>query len=1016
MSVLDQQAARRANNPVGGSLSTFGRKVEKTSDKPSYPIRDVPITGYTGPDDDLYDVPFSAEMVNEQAQDAQDRNAAVQEVPTLGGVEQALRLARVLKEKGREGVGEGKFNTGLKMLRDFEKLHPGLMAATVEESKAPPQGDDRVDNSPLPTGISRIDNAGKEVDFGGSGSVPGFKVTVPSIDDLPFDDPLRLRKQRADDGVDMISGVSFGPRMDIARSPEIERLRSEAINNTMGSMFAEIPDDMPKFRYDTALGEFQVLRPSSKGKFRWTSMDGTGLELGDIADMMNPAEILSLGLSIVGTGKVTKAVEFGTTSFARSKVAAGGFAGGLVGRMAGDAISIIDYGVSNGSWPTAEELKARGWKNAQIEGFATVVGELGGVIVRKISNTVQDAAAVASGKQGVKRTDLSRTDRTSIDEVNKNIDEARADLVAIQNATGRPDFTITRGQAWRSIDVLSDEAHARANAPAGIKQLFRRADAANKQITDEYITRSFGPAKEAIEDRYGTIVAANDVMDTAGTISVLKQENGQLNFVPKLIDKESLGGLKITPKNDGWHIDGVLLPPALQDTGIGKAMYIAAAEEAARHGKVLVSDNALSGDAMRMWESLAKSGDIGPVTRTKSEIIERVADGEGRVWYDTADGLPMFKVAEPEAYTPLLLRQEIDPITGKVTRKGEFDRFLNRPGRKEMAAVVDEITANPYLKQDLQNDVLTHYTETVGKGNRFNDEAYQSWKDNVLPNLDNFFTQREMLAIRSGPEGLRAVVDANKKKTTVYKNTLSKVLGVDTDNPLFKDPSNKIMWQQLKSLAPEKRVRAMRILDAGGQGEPIRQLFREDLTNDLIMKASNANYKGYNKWLTANRGLIKDILGAPQARGNKGEFVRAEAAEYMTHLKRVGSILERRSEQNMVKGTATDANPTSLALFRVVFGPLSRAQRFLSGARRGAVRWDASKAADIISDPAALKSLVEINPLQLESRAAARVVDQLGLAPHFGLDGFDPENPQSRKEFADRILVLLQSELTENVE
>ena len=87
--------------------------------------------------------------------------------------------------------------------------------------------------------------------------------------------------------------------------------------------------------------------------------------------------------------------------------------------------------------------------------------------------------------------------------------------------------------------------------------------------------------------------------------------------------------------------------------------------------------------------------------------------------------------------------------------------------------------------------------------------------------------------------------------------------------------------------------------------------------------------------------------------------------EYLGDLNRIGRVLRQRSEANMVRGTATEANPTSLALFRVVFGPLSRVQRFLSGARRGTVRWDAAKASDIITDPAMLRELVEIQALPL---------------------------------------------------
>ena len=45
------------------------------------------------------------------------------------------------------------------------------------------------------------------------------------------------------------------------------------------------------------------------GKYRWTSLEGSGLELGDIADVMNPAEVVSLawGAAAAGKGKILTA-------------------------------------------------------------------------------------------------------------------------------------------------------------------------------------------------------------------------------------------------------------------------------------------------------------------------------------------------------------------------------------------------------------------------------------------------------------------------------------------------------------------------------------------------------------------------------------------------------------------------------------------------------------------------------------------------------------------------------------
>ena len=210
--------------------------------------------------------------------------------------EQARRLHAIVVERGREGLGDERYAQSIAMLREF----------AANRSDSGPRPDPRIDRTPLPTGIERIDRAGERVHrVSPSGNLPTFFEDIPSLDDLEADNPLRIRKQRADEGVDMTSGsgLSVGDRASIALSPNIARLRSNRIAEVLGDAFDEIPDDLPKFRYDVGLDEFQILRPSEPGKFRWTSLDGTGLELGDLGDLLNLGEIGSLAGGVVGAGK-----------------------------------------------------------------------------------------------------------------------------------------------------------------------------------------------------------------------------------------------------------------------------------------------------------------------------------------------------------------------------------------------------------------------------------------------------------------------------------------------------------------------------------------------------------------------------------------------------------------------------------------------------------------------------------------------------------------------------------------
>ena len=120
----------------------------------------------------------------------------------------------------------------------------------------------------------------------------------------------------------------------------------------------------------------------------------------------------------------------------------------------------------------------------------------------------------------------------------------------------------------------------------------------------------------------------------------------------------------------------------------------------------------------------------------------------------------------------------------------------------------------------------------------------------------------------------------------------------------------------------------------------------------------------------------------------------------------------------MVLGQGADANPTTLALTRVIFGPLSRVQRFFSAGRRGQLRARGADIRDLMTDPDALRQLIAIRAFPINSRRVARVVQDLGLLENFGIDGetFDAQDSAQREQLADVIKQLFYDDLNETVE
>jgi hypothetical protein len=210
------------------------------------------------------------------------------------------------------------------------------------------------------------------------------------------------------------------------------------------------------------------------------------------------------------------------------------------------------------------------------------------------------------------------------------------------------------------------------------------------------------------------------------------------------------------------------------------------------------------------------------------------------------------------------------------------------------------------------------------------------------------------------------------------------------------------MWNQLKKLSGKDRRRTMRILDSMDAGRGIRELFKEELKATLRVKSKGAASESYDKWFKQNTDLILDVIGD---------------TEYLNAMRSVGNILKRRSDRGMIRGSAAEVNPSGVALTRVIFGPLSRVQRFISAARRTGARSGAAEAADIITDPNLLKELISLRTFDVSSRRVAQFVLKTGLLEPLGIDPdqFNAEDADDRERLAQQVNALLAEDVS-NVE
>jgi hypothetical protein len=865
----------------------------------------------------------------------------------------------------------------------------------AEQARRQNKGEDpRIDTTPQPTGIKRIDQAGQTVPFqSGSGNLPAVPIEIPSLDDLPFDHPDRIRKQRADDGVDMISGLGFEQRRAAAGAPNIPRLAKGQLTASLRELLSATPDDLPKMRWDTALNEHQVLLPTEEGKFRWTSLDGTGVELGDLADMFDLAEAGSLIGGIVGTTLGPGKVRFLNVSKARPGV--GGLSGALLGRTIGDAVELVSHFNKTGEAPTYEELLQLTKDGAMTEVLASVLTEAGAAVVRTGSSVAQEAAARSRGLQAID------VEEEGLAQLNKNIRDTQ-DVMRKLNKGGMT-YSVTPGQSTRSITLLTDEAHKLKGANADTKTAFSEAAARNDKALEEYIRRELGGDLNMLGDNM--IIAAKDSLSDVERVTVAQTSNGDVHFLPKLVGAEAevgVNGLVVRPDSKVWQVKTGQIPEDLRGLGFGTTMYKAAAEEAQARGAVLGSSDQMNANSIGLWKKFEKDGTLGEL-EWHPDAFDPVR-GSGRL--ETPDGLPVVRMKEPEPITPQLLDSFM--VTGrgdqgKFVANKIFREFMKKPGRL-MNEVQEEITGNPYLTQQWKEAIFADYEKAVGKGTGknkvFDEKAWNQWKDETSAVVDRIFTGEELIKIKTSPNGLREVVEGSRARVTAQRKALSKELRIDVNDKAFVDPSQRKLMAQMKSRPPASRTRAMRIMDASGAGEAFRARFREEIKEDLINRTKGKNWKGFEKWMNTdgNGEMIRDVLGQ----------------EYVNNLKTIRNVLRLKSDASMIRGAAAETNPTGLALFRVAFGPLSRTQRFLTGARRGLVRAKAATAADVMSNPAQLREFTRLRIQPLASRQVARFALDTGLAEDLGFGNMDVESEADRQALADQVMITLQGELDDN--
>lgn len=879
-----------------------------------------------------------------------------------------------------------------------------------------------------------------DIDVGMGGDFVVQTSTAPPLQTDPYQDPMgggnivpqgtpepypdsdaAFRRLRQEEGVSFDKGLPFFQRLRMAQESRIPRRKTQVLQE----MLADLPEGvniqwdplLEQWYFPMRITESDVRlgreREEDIGRYRYVALDEDHFSFADFADMFQADEILGMGAAMAGAGKFQKMVSIPSTGFKAKAMKfgaeAGGQAGlGALGRVGGDlyrtGFSIL---ASGGEFiPTSEELGQIIGEDVSIEVAAGILGEFLGRGLGWSAEKVQEAVAVMSGKWGV---------RASAEEVadwNASMKKSREDLRTIRDIHGEKDYYMTEGEAYMSIPVLEKENSLRKNMRDETKRRFEimenRSRAAGARAARDVLEIGqpdmgynglVNRASESFADN-NVVVATVATERDPYSFDTFGQERVTFSFKnsPEVAKGEDPMGVVVLPggrdgaRQDTWQVISTRLPDELRNTGVSDDLYLAAAREARVHNRQLTSDSTMSKEAISLWERLMATHDeFKGVKRSKAEIT-RFEDADGRVWFMTEDNSPIFEFPKRESLVPRLLSPEftrptINSKTGEVKTPSTISGIFRGEGssaRAFNAQLWDELDNNAFARRDMMEAFYNDYRWAAfdPKTGKVDPERFMKWKKETSGFAGRMFTPEEYLMVKR-PGGLEKVLSAETKRLESLETSLQKTFNLgDTFNfSTITGEQKGQLWQRYTKLSPQERRRAMYIMEQTGMADEFRSFLFQDISKVFTHamnapRASQALAQRITQQIDQKTAIIRDMF--------PGQAQRAQ--EYIEHLRFIGRTLQRRGAQNSIKGIRQEANPNMLALTRVIFGPLSRAQRFLTAARRVQTRSMGENAIRIIQEPEQLRELVRLRNYPVGSRQAAQALTRLGFAEAFGGD------------------------------
>lgn len=525
--------------------------------------------------------------------------------PPLESEEQAQRLKAILLERGKETIGEDKWNRHMTQLRTWRASNP-----PVPPELTPEEVFDRDFVDKTPQRSSAVEQATRQ---GSNRLFPGGVAGVTGVQPPAPEDDSReaVIRREEEQGLDTLSGFgNIAKVVGLATEFNSPRARvsyiDAVVRDNLEAAGINIPEGMPALVANENLGELMFMKPTEDGQVRWTLADSEVMRFSDFGAVADLPELLSaVGAAAGGGTRPGSPRSVANKLFGSSKHP---FTSELLGDFGGRRVGVMAEYLINSGDVTPEEYQAA-LSNASMQSvFDTVVG-------RTINR-------VGSRIFGGKKAGVKVGDNEDLAQIDRNIQESADTMDQVNRLSGGRQ-AITAAEASDSTRALQEQSARETTLPSKARNVVeadRVQNVRNLRVANNRIAANADPASAPNYDPHGVVKDLNQQRKAFGKVQVAgdvsRGGNVTYSYVGDVADESNVllsgdqvkTGVTVNVDHTNQTVTLTDIVAGKRSPGTSAAMIDHIIQDTADYGYTLKTSTSLSQDARGLIKTLKDSG------------------------------------------------------------------------------------------------------------------------------------------------------------------------------------------------------------------------------------------------------------------------------------------------------------------------------------------------------------------------------------------------------------------------